>query len=268
MSSASLTLYELAGADPDLRFSPHCWKTRMALAHKGLESQRIAWRFSDKARIAFSRQGAVPVLVDGDQSISDSWRIALHLEQRYPERPSLFGSRDAIALAGFVNRWADSMLLPAVARIILLDVYEQLADEDREYFRSSREAHFGTSLEQLVAPQARHLEQLRQVLAPLRQTLKSQPFLAGEAPAYADYSVFGMFMWARCTSGEELLAPNDILHAWRERLLDAFGGLARGDPGHPSRDWSTPCPMTPPCTTSPSVPRTRSAMPTPTARAM
>ncbi|WP_124308814.1 glutathione S-transferase family protein [Pseudomonas chlororaphis] len=227
MSSASLTLYELAGADPDLRFSPHCWKTRMALAHKGLESQRIAWRFSDKARIAFSRQGAVPVLVDGDQSISDSWRIALHLEQRYPERPSLFGGRDAVALSAFVNRWADSMLLPAVARVILLDVYEQLADEDREYFRSSREAHFGTSLEQLVAPQAKHLEQLRQVLTPLRQTLKGQPFLAGEAPAYADYCVFGMFMWARCTSGEELLAPNDALHAWRERLLDAFGGLAR-----------------------------------------
>ncbi|AZD08921.1 Glutathione S-transferase, putative [Pseudomonas chlororaphis] len=227
MSSAPLTLYELAGADPDLRFSPHCWKTRMALAHKGLQSQRIAWRFSDKARIAFSRQGAVPVLVDGDQSISDSWRIALHLEQRYPERPSLFGGREAIALATFVNRWADSMLLPAVARVILLDVYEQLAAEDRAYFRSSREAHFGTSLEQLVAPQAQHLEQLRQVLAPLRQTLKGQPFLAGEAPAYADYCVFGMFMWARCTSSEELLGPNDALHAWRERLLDAFGGLAR-----------------------------------------
>lgn len=227
MNNAPLILYELAGADPDLRFSPHCWKTRMALAHKGLESQSIAWRFTEKARIAFSRQGAVPVLVDGDRSISDSWRIALHLEQRYPERPSLFGSSDAIALSSFINRWADSMLLPAMARVILLDVYEKLAAEDREYFRTSREAHFGTSLEQLVAPQAQHLEQLHQVLSPVRQTLKGQSFLAGEVPAYADYCVFGMFMWARCTSGEELLGYNDALHAWRERLLDAFGGLAR-----------------------------------------
>jgi hypothetical protein len=31
------TLYDLAGADPDLRFSPYCWRTRLALAHKGLE---------------------------------------------------------------------------------------------------------------------------------------------------------------------------------------------------------------------------------------
>ena len=34
-------------------------------------------------------------------------------------------------------------------------------------------------------------------------------------------------MWARCTSAQELLAPDDAVHAWRERLLDAHGGLAR-----------------------------------------
>ena len=33
-------------------------------------------------------------------------------------------------------------------------------------------------------------------------------------------------MWARCTSAG-LLAPDDAVHAWRERLLDAHGGLAR-----------------------------------------
>ena len=30
-------LYELAGADENRRFSPYCWRARMALAHKGLE---------------------------------------------------------------------------------------------------------------------------------------------------------------------------------------------------------------------------------------
>src|SRR3974390_869253 len=86
-----LTLYELAAADPRLRFSPYCWKTRMALAHKGLEAERLPWRFTEKDRIAFSGQGRVPVLVDEGQPVADSWRIALHLEQRFPDRPSLFG---------------------------------------------------------------------------------------------------------------------------------------------------------------------------------
>ena len=64
----------------------------------------------------------------------------------------------------------------------------------------------------------------------MRQTLARQPYLAGERPAYADYAVFGMFMWARCTSALDLLAADDPVHAWRERLLDAFDGMARAAP--------------------------------------
>lgn len=32
----AITLYELAGADADRRFSPFSWRVRMALLHKGL----------------------------------------------------------------------------------------------------------------------------------------------------------------------------------------------------------------------------------------
>ena len=47
MMERSLVLFELAGADQSVRFSPHCWKTRMALAHKGLTAQSVPWRFTD-----------------------------------------------------------------------------------------------------------------------------------------------------------------------------------------------------------------------------
>jgi glutathione S-transferase len=30
-----------------------------------------------------------------------------------------------------------------------------------------------------------------------------------------------------------LLAENDPVHAWREKLLDAFDGMARQSPGNP-----------------------------------
>ena len=57
-----LTLYDLAGADASLRFSPHCWKIHMALAHR-LSAATVPWRFTDKEEIAFSGQKLVPVLL-------------------------------------------------------------------------------------------------------------------------------------------------------------------------------------------------------------
>ena len=52
----SLKLYDLAGAQPERHFSPYCWRVRMALAHKGLDVETIAWRFSDKELLAQSGQ--------------------------------------------------------------------------------------------------------------------------------------------------------------------------------------------------------------------
>lgn len=70
---ANIRHYDLAGADPERRFSPFCWRTKLALAHKGLPVETIPWRFTDKDVIAFSSQGRVPVLVDGDKTVFDSW---------------------------------------------------------------------------------------------------------------------------------------------------------------------------------------------------
>jgi glutathione S-transferase len=230
MATTALILYELAGGDPALRFSPHCWKTRMALAHKGLEAERIPWRFSEKETIAFSGQGMVPVLVHDGEIICDSWQIALHLEERFPDRPSLFGGAEAMALARFINGWADTTLSAAIARVTLLDIHDRVHDVDRAYFRTSREQRFGRSLEEVAADRPANLAALRQALLPLRRALAAGDFLAGPAPAYADYCVFGMLMWARCTSPIELLEAGDPIFAWRDRLLDAFGSVARTAP--------------------------------------
>jgi glutathione S-transferase len=223
-----MLLYELAGADPALRFSPHCWKTRLALAHKGLSAERRPWRFAEKAAIAFSGQDLVPVLVDGDKVVADSWAIAAHLESAYPDRPPLFGSAAAEPVTRFVNAWADRALAPLIARLIIGDIYALLDPGDREYFRTTRERTLGATFEDIMA--RRDPAAFRAALAPLRRVLETQPFIGGEAMGYADYCVFGMFMWARCVSDYPLLAPDDPVAAWRERLLDAFGGLARAAP--------------------------------------
>jgi len=76
----TIILYDLAGAEEDRRFSPYCWRSRLALAHKGLPVETIAWRFTEKEAIAFSGQGRVPVIIDNGKTVFDSWAIAEYLE--------------------------------------------------------------------------------------------------------------------------------------------------------------------------------------------
>jgi glutathione S-transferase len=222
----TLRLYDLAGADPNRRFSPYCWRIRLALAHKRLPVETIPWRFTEKAEIAPSGSKTVPVLVDGDRWIADSWTIANYLEDAYPNSPSLFGGAAARRLTRHYSSLADA-LVSTIFPFIALDILERVADKDREYFRTSREQRVGKTLEDFVADRDAKLPGFRASLAPLRTTLKTQPFFGGDEPLYADYALFGQFQWARCISPFALLEEGDPVKLWRDRLLDCFEGLAR-----------------------------------------
>jgi glutathione S-transferase len=222
----TLHLYDLAGADLDRRFSPYCWRIRLALAHKRLPIETIPWRFTEKTEIARSGGQTVPVLVDGDRWIADSWTIANYLEDAYPDSPSLFGGAAACRLTRHYSSLADA-LVPGIFPFIALDILQHVAEKDRDYFRASREQRVGKTLEAFVADRNARLAGFRASLAPLRATLKAQPFFGGNEPLYADYALFGPFQWARCISPFALLEEGDPVKLWRDRLLDCFGGLAR-----------------------------------------
>ena len=227
----SLKLFELVGADDTRPFSPYCWRTRMALAHKGLGAETIPWCFTEKHAIAPHNSEKVPVLIDGETSVADSWAIANYLEDRYPDRPSLFGGEGGRAMARMLNWWGDVTVIAGIFPLIIADIPLGLKPVDAAYFRKSREARFGRPLEDIMAGRDKAVEGFRKSLDPLRLTLKTQPFLGGAAPNYADYIVFGGFQWARVVSPFKLLADNDPVYAWREKLLDAFEGMARKSPG-------------------------------------
>jgi glutathione S-transferase len=231
-----IQLYDLAGAQDDRRFSPYCWRVKMALKHKGLEFETIPWRYTEKDAIAFSGQGAVPVLVDGGRSVHDSWDIALYLEQAYPSRPALFEGGESQALAQFFSHWAVRTLHPALMRVIALDLYGKVHPKDQPYFRETREKRFGAALESLAGDVKKGLADFRGALEPLRPGLVQNGFVSGKGPGFADYILFSVFQWARVVSPTRLLEPDDPLYAWRERMLDLFGGYARQARGYPV--WS------------------------------
>jgi glutathione S-transferase len=222
----SITMFDLAGADPDLRFSPYCWRTRFALAHKGLPVETIPWRFTETEALAFSGQARVPVIRDTDRVVFDSWSIATYLEETYPA-PTIFGGAIGRSHALFINSWADGVLLGGIARFIVRDLMDVIDPKDRDYFRTSREGRFGAPLEQVQAGRDDRLAAFRETLSPVRLVLRRQEWLGGSTPSYADHIVAGTLMWPRCASRYQLLADDDPVAVWFGRMLDQYGGLGR-----------------------------------------
>lgn len=225
---ATRQLYELCGTDPARVFSPFCWRSRMALALKGLDFESLPWRFTETERLAFAGHDKVPVLVDGDTVVPDSWAIAQYLDRAYPGTVSLLHGHPAAYR--FVTAWTETILSGSIARLIVSDIPPLLDEKARAYFIASREKRFGKPLHEVTQGREARLPEFRSSLLPLRTALATQQFLGGSAPDYADCIVFGSFMWARSVSPLRLLEPDDAVHAWRERMLDLAGGAARSAP--------------------------------------
>ncbi|MVA98075.1 glutathione S-transferase family protein [Nitratireductor sp. CAU 1489] len=225
----SMVLYELVGRD-GLRYSQFSWRSRLALAHKGLDASFCPVAVSDKAALAFSGQDKVPVLVDGARVVPDSWAIATYLEEHYPDRPSLFGDATARALAAFAAQWVDRQVVPVLVPLLAIDVVACLDAADAAHLRGQFERAFGATLEELAADRERRIKSFRRTIAPARAVLRATPFLSGARPAYADYALFSIFQWARLVSPFEPLEDGDPVGVWREAMLDLFDGLARSHP--------------------------------------
>ncbi|HVL36867.1 MAG TPA: glutathione S-transferase N-terminal domain-containing protein [Burkholderiales bacterium] len=221
-----IVLWELGGRE-GRRYSLFSWRTRMALAHKGLEFEATPVLMSDKAAIAFSGGKTVPVIRDGDAVVRDSWKIAEHLEARYPERPTLFGGEIGRGVTHAFNTWVDRALLGPMLQLVAPDIHVRVDPADQAHFRAMVEGAVKKTLEDLAARRAESLERLARALEPLQTLTRRQPYVCGSAPAYGDYILFSLFQWVRLMSPQEVLKPADPLHAWREKLLDLHGGLAR-----------------------------------------
>jgi glutathione S-transferase len=214
----SLRLYELKGRD-DRRYSLFSWRARLALAHKGVGAEFVPVLLKDKERIAFSGGRTVPILQDGDIVVRDSWRIACHLEDKYPDRPSLFGGSVGRGVTRTFADWVDRALVPRIISLLAVDAVNKVHPDDRDYFRVSMEKAFNGSLEEIASRRDREIDRFRELLSPLRRTLRDQPFIAGAEPAYADFVLFSLFRWCAIMSDFPALAADDtVLNVWRSKL--------------------------------------------------
>ena len=225
-----IQLWELRGKG-ERRYSLFSWRTRMALRHKGLEFQSTPVAMSDKAALAFSGGKTVPIIKDGQDGqmsmVRDSWRIAEYLEDKYPERPTLFGGAIGRGVTQAFNTWVDRAVVPAMMPVIVAEVHERVDPADEQYFRRQFEGFLKCTLEEARERSPQAQERLKRVLEPLQAALKRQPFFCGAAPAYADYILFSVAQWARIMSPRVIFDTSEALYGWRERILDLYDGFAR-----------------------------------------
>ncbi|RWH62801.1 MAG: glutathione S-transferase family protein [Mesorhizobium sp.] len=219
----TILFYDLVGHDAKRPFSPHCWKTKMALAHKGLDATKVPTRFLEVPKVEGGASKTVPVIRDGERVVADSFAIALYLDEAYPERPTLFGGEGGKATARFIERWSQLTIHPYLMTVLLTDLHSMQDEANRAYFRESREQR----LEEVVAGRDEGLAGFRASLEPLRSMLSYQPFIGGTSPLFADYIVFGALQWARVASPYQLLETGDGVAEWFERCLDLHGGIGR-----------------------------------------
>ncbi|TKB30412.1 MAG: glutathione S-transferase family protein, partial [Mesorhizobium sp.] len=147
----TILFYDLVGHDAKRPFSPHCWKTKMALAHKGLDATKVPTRFLEVPKVEGGASKTVPVIRDGERVVADSFAIALYLDEAYPERPTLFGGEGGKATARFIERWSQLTIHPYLMTVLLTDLHSMQDEANRAYFRESREQRLGKRLEEVVA---------------------------------------------------------------------------------------------------------------------
>ncbi|HEX4025031.1 MAG TPA: glutathione S-transferase N-terminal domain-containing protein [Steroidobacteraceae bacterium] len=228
-AGAKLRLYELV-IDNGRPISPYVWRVCYALAHKGLPFESVPVGFSDIAHACGGRFKTVPIIEHGDTALAESWDIIDYLERTFPDRPALFSGPAEYAMVRLVDAWLTGDLQRKLFGLYALDIHDALRPEDRPYFRASREARVGTTLEAFTAERAARVPAVREALAPLRVQLARAAFLGGAQPNYADYIAFSAFQWAASVATLPLLSRTDQrLIGWIERGFDLFGGLGRDD---------------------------------------
>lgn len=212
-----ITLFELCGEDTDVRFSPFVWRIRLILENKGISFNSEPVTFLNKDAMAGSGFEKVPTIRHGDQWLTESFKIARYLDEQFPEKSIFKGASKTQAL--LLNNWVDRHLVAPIFPMIAADIVKVLGEEDYAFFRKSREAVLGRTLEE--AAEGRHdaRENLIADLASLESILAETTFFGGDEPDFLDLCILGSLMWPHVVSSFDPIEGSTALTDWRKRMI-------------------------------------------------
>lgn len=213
----SLILYEVVD-HTGMPFGQFGLRTRMALGFMGVSFDAIGVQLSDITALGVGSHAKLPILVDNETIVEDSWSIAVYLSEKYPQRPALFGSSIALAMTHHFNAWMDQTVVPTIAPLVITDVVERLDARDAEHLRAGFERMFRQSIASLSHEREARRQKIRRILGPVRSSLKTRAYIAGDGPRYPDFVFFSLFKWLDLMADFDPLEGDEVIGEWRERM--------------------------------------------------
>ncbi|MCW6036397.1 glutathione S-transferase family protein [Spirulina subsalsa FACHB-351] len=234
--------------------SQYSEKVRFILDYKGLDYRKVEVTPGVGQLDLFQKSGhrQVPVLKDGDTYIGDSTDIAFYLERKYPEKPLLPSNPRAKGFCLMMEEWADESigLKGRKALIGALNKNQNfrtsiLPKEVPDFLKNLVGAIPGDLLDVLGSGVGLGGDSVKEAVTGLKQDLEalclileSQPYLVGNTPSLADFTVAGLSMVLKFPDGNYLDIPEHLkgkgipeladnsayapFFAWRDRLYAEF----------------------------------------------
>ena len=212
-----LKLFDLSGKN-DLRFSPPCWNVKLCLILNNIEFQTIPVRFTDKDKIAFSKQKLVPILDYKGGFVIDSWNIINWLNENYPEK-KIFINNSSKNFSYFLYLWTSRQLLPILFKIIAHEIPNVLEGDDINYYIKTREERINGLITKFVPFVSSSIEEFRKLIDPIRKIIIDNDYISGKSPGIEDCIFFGNLKWVDVCSTCNLLDNKDPVYQWYKNLL-------------------------------------------------
>ena len=203
--------------------SPFCAKVRKILDFKGIDYEVVEVDYLERKELLIaSNQLMVPALtLDGGETLVDSPRIALRLEELYPEPTLLPPGWSGIhrVLADYVDNQLEDILFKAA----IPDEVEfwRSRGRDREaLWRLVRDRKYGSGfVDRMIAEHREHAARAREALLPFEEALSDRAFLLGRI-GLADFALYGQLYYFAFRG--EVKIPQDL-----KRVREYFGRMDR-----------------------------------------
>lgn len=160
----------------------------------------------------------LPAIDHNDKTIMDSLKIAIYLDEQFPETPRLIPEGTLPFYRAFQQYTTSALALP-IFPLLLPRVIAFLDDRGSEYFKRTREEVFGPISESINQDQAKVDDCWNKAAAGLKlvnQMLQDNPdgpYILGTQRSYADIHLLSILEWWK-QSGQEIydravsIAPN------------------------------------------------------------
>ncbi|KAG6864274.1 hypothetical protein C0991_010911 [Blastosporella zonata] len=223
-----IKFYDIPSTLPGKAWSVNLWKTRYSLNFKGLPFETIWTEYPDIAPLAKTMgfkpaigsnppHYTLPAIYDPNTSaaLADSAAIAEYLDKAYPDTPRLFPSGSHALQYVFLDIFQEK--LRPVWQFVLPASVLILNPASEEYFRRTREAKFGKTLEDVVPKGEDAVVEWTKVQAAfddihgwLEKGKSNGPYFLGQEPAFVDIAIASLILYLKKTWGEDSQLWKDV----------------------------------------------------------